>query len=126
MSPPQSRPLDPPTSGYRWVVLAIGASAQGANAMIFLGLPAILPQLREHFRLGLPAVGLLLGSVSLGNMLALIAWGAATDRLGERPVMVVGLVGAAGCLSVLPLCALVTPRWSRVWLCSVPASWVRQ
>ncbi|MFD1151769.1 MFS transporter, partial [Saccharothrix hoggarensis] len=85
---------------YRWVVLAVGAVAQGANAAVFLGLPAITPQLREHFGLSLPQVGLLLGAVNLGTMLTLVAWGAAADRHGERLVMTIGGVGAALCLAL--------------------------
>ncbi|GAA1344971.1 MFS transporter [Saccharothrix algeriensis] len=89
--------------GYRWVVLAVGALAQGTNAAVFLGLPAITPQLREHFDLTLPQVGLLLGAVNLGTMLTLVAWGAVADRRGERLVMAVGGVGAAACLAVAAL-----------------------
>ncbi|SHE53028.1 Sugar phosphate permease [Streptoalloteichus hindustanus] len=79
-------------------MLAVGAAAQGVNAVGFLGLPVLTPQLRDHFRLDLPAVGLLLGAVSLGTVLALVPWGVATDRFGERPVMLVGLLGSAACL----------------------------
>lgn len=85
---------------YRWVVLAVGALAQGTNAAVFLGLPAVTPQLRDHFGLSLPQVGLLLGAVNLGTMLALVPWGAAADRRGERLVMTIGGVGAALCLAL--------------------------
>ncbi|ROP39614.1 MFS transporter [Saccharothrix texasensis] len=86
--------------GYRWVVLAVGAVAQGTNAAVFLGLPAITPQLRAHFGLSLPQVGMLLGAVNLGTMLTLVPWGAAADRRGERLVMAIGGFGAAGCLAL--------------------------
>ncbi|CAL9668375.1 putative MFS-type transporter [Actinosynnema sp. ALI-1.44] len=89
--------------GYRWVVLAVGALAQGTNAAVFLGLPSISPALRAHFDLALPEVGLLLGAVNLGTMLTLVAWGAAADRRGERVVMTIGGVGAAGCLGLAAL-----------------------
>ncbi|MEU7530845.1 MFS transporter [Saccharothrix sp. NPDC042600] len=89
--------------GYRWVVLAVGALAQGTNAAVFLGLPSISPALRAHFGLTLPEVGLLLGAVNLGTMLTLVAWGAAADRRGERVVMTIGGVGAAGCLGLAAL-----------------------
>ncbi|WP_433266303.1 MFS transporter [Actinosynnema sp. CS-041913] len=89
--------------GYRWVVLAVGALAQGTNAAVFLGLPAITPQLREYFDLTLPQVGLLLGAVNLGTMLTLVLWGVAADRRGERLVMTIGGVGAAACLGLAAL-----------------------
>ncbi|MFD7655290.1 MFS transporter [Actinosynnema sp. NPDC059797] len=82
------------------MVLAVGAVAQGANAAVFLGLPAITPQLRDHFDLSLPQVGLLLGAVNLGTMLTLVPWGAAADRRGERLVMAIGGFGAALCLAL--------------------------
>jgi len=85
---------------YRWVVLGVGAVAQGTNAAVFLGLPALTPQLREFFHLSLPQVGLLLGAVNLGTMLTLVSWGALADRRGERVVMTVGGVGAAACLAL--------------------------
>ncbi|WP_434452327.1 MFS transporter [Lentzea sp. E54] len=84
--------------GYRWVVLSVGALAQGTNAAVFLGLPAISPQLQQHFSLTLPQVGLLLGAVNLGTMIALVPWGVVADRRGERLVMTIGGVGAAVCL----------------------------
>ncbi len=85
---------------YRWVVLGVGALAQGTNAAVFLGLPALTPQLRAHFDLTLPQVGLLIGAVNLGTMLTLVTWGALADRRGERLVMTIGGVGAAACLAL--------------------------
>ncbi|WP_045309526.1 MFS transporter [Lentzea aerocolonigenes] len=89
--------------GYRWVVLCIGALAQGTNAAVFLGLPAISPQLQQHFSLTLPQVGLLLGAVNLGTMIALVPWGFFADRRGERLAMTIGGVGAAACLLAVAL-----------------------
>ncbi|MET9631043.1 MFS transporter [Lentzea sp. NPDC006480] len=89
--------------GYRWVVLCIGALAQGTNAAVFLGLPAISPQLQQHFSLTLPQVGLLLGAVNLGTMIALVPWGVFADRRGERLAMTIGGVGAAACLLAVAL-----------------------
>ncbi|WP_312858898.1 MFS transporter [Pseudonocardia xinjiangensis] len=85
--------------GYRWVVLAVGTVAQAATAAYFLGLSAVTPALRDYFGLGLAAVGTLIGAISVGLVLTLIAWGGAADRFGERGVMSVGLVGAAAALA---------------------------
>ncbi|KOV75487.1 MFS transporter [Nocardia sp. NRRL S-836] len=84
--------------GYRWVVLFVGALAQGTNAAVFLGLSAVSPQLRDHFGLTLPQVGLLLGAVNLGTMIALVPWGLFADNRGERLTMTIGGIGAAACL----------------------------
>jgi MFS family permease len=80
---------------YRWVVLGVGTAAQGVTAAYFLGLAAVTPALRAHFGLDLAGVGALIGVISVGLVTTLIAWGAATDRYGERGVMAVGLGGAA-------------------------------
>ena len=40
-------------------------------------------------------MGALIGVTSVGLIATLVAWGAATDRFGERGVMTVGLAGAA-------------------------------
>jgi MFS family permease len=83
---------------YRWVVLAAGTLAQAATAACFLGIAAVTPALREHFGLDLAGVGLLVGAASAGLIPALVPWGLAADRFGERPVMTAGLVGAAAAL----------------------------
>ncbi|MCU1665376.1 MAG: hypothetical protein JWR58_5441 [Pseudonocardia sp.] len=88
---------------YRWVVLAVGTAAQAATATYFLGLAAVTPALRDHFGLGLAAVGTLIGAISVGLVATLIAWGGAADRFGERGVMTVGLVGAAVALGATAL-----------------------
>lgn len=83
---------------YRWVVLAVGAAAQGTTAAYFMGLAAVTPALRAHYDLDLAGVGALLGAISVGLVATMIAWGGAADRFGERGVMTVGLLGSAAAL----------------------------
>ena len=90
-------------SRYRWVVLAVGTAAQAATATHFLGLAVVSPALREHFGLTLAGAGALLGAISVGLVIALIPWGTATDRFGERRVMTIGLFGAAAALGTAAL-----------------------
>ena len=84
-----------PTSGYRWVVLAVGALGAGAFAALRMGLPALSPALRDEYDLTLGQVGLALSAVAVGVMVTLIPWGILTDRVGERPVLGIGLIGTA-------------------------------
>jgi sugar phosphate permease len=108
--------LDPQRSSYGWVVLGIGFLAQASFAAVALGLPAIAPALRSTFDLSLAEIGLLLASLSVGTTLTLIPWGVATDRVGERRVLLVGLGGcgiflgwastAGGLWTVAPLLAV--------------------
>src|SRR4051794_38501943 len=78
----------------RWLMLSLGMAAQAAGSVFMFGLPFLLPQLHAETGLSLGRLGLLVGAPSAGMLLALIAWGAAADRFGERVVMVLGLTGA--------------------------------
>jgi MFS family permease len=66
-------------------------------SLVNFGLPAIGPELQEDFGLGLAGLGAILGAGLLGSGVALIASGAAVDRLGTRAAMLAGtVVGSAG------------------------------
>lgn len=88
------------TSRYRWVILATGAVAAGAFSALRMGLPALGPAIRSEYGLSLGAVGLAFTAVAVGVMLTLLPWGALADRVGERPVMAVGLAGTAVALMI--------------------------
>jgi sugar phosphate permease len=81
--------------GYRWVILTTGAAGAGSFAALRMGLPALGPAVRSEYGLTLGQVGLAFAAVAVGGMLTLVAWGALTDRIGERPVMAAGLAGCA-------------------------------
>jgi sugar phosphate permease len=83
------------TGRYRWVILTTGAVGAGAFAALRMGLPALGPAVRSEYHLTLGQVGLAFAAVAVGGMLTLVAWGALTDRIGERPVMASGLAGCA-------------------------------
>ena len=87
------------TSRYRWVILATGAVGAGAFSALRMGLPSLGPAVRGAYGLSLGEVGLAFAAVTGGGMLTLVPWGALTDRIGERPVMVVGLAGCAAALA---------------------------
>jgi sugar phosphate permease len=90
-------------SRYRWVILVVGAGAQGSAAAFYLGLATIAPALRADYGLSLTGLGLLLAAPLLGLVLTLVRWGQATDRFGERPVMVLALGGCAAVLALVPV-----------------------
>src|SRR2546421_12657599 len=84
----------------RWLMLGLGMAAQAAGTVFLFGLPFLLPELHADTGLPLGRLGLLVGCPSAGMLLALIAWGAAADRYGERLVMTIGLTGAGVLLVV--------------------------
>jgi sugar phosphate permease len=95
-------------SRYRWVVLLVGAFGAGAFSVLRMGLPALTPALRDAYGLTLSQVGLLLSAVAVGVMATLVPWGALADRIGERPVMALGLAGTSAALAG----AALAPGWT--------------
>jgi sugar phosphate permease len=73
------------------VILGAGTLAQATFSAISVGLPALAPALREHYRLSLGETGVVLGAVGIGMLFTLLPWGLLADRLSERIVIVIGL-----------------------------------
>jgi len=74
-----------------WRMLALGVSAQAAGSL-FLSTPAyLIPLLHLDRGMPLAQAGLLAAAPSVGMVMALVAWGAVTDRYGERWVIAGGL-----------------------------------
>jgi len=79
-----------------WRMLALGVSAQAAGSL-FASTPAyLIPLLHLDRGVPLAQAGLLAAAPSLGMVMALVAWGAAADRYGERWVIAGGLALTAG------------------------------
>lgn len=91
------------TARYRWVILGAGSFGAGAFAALRMGLPALGPAVRDAYGLSLSQVGLAFAAVTVGTIVTSVPWGVLTDRIGERPVMALGLAGAAGALMVAAL-----------------------
>ncbi|HEV8460682.1 MAG TPA: MFS transporter [Gaiellaceae bacterium] len=58
-----------------------------------LGVAVMAPQLRREYDLSLGQTGLLISASLVGSLVSLIPWGLATDIVGERIVLFVGLTG---------------------------------
>jgi sugar phosphate permease len=78
----------------RWVVLAAGTFAQATYSAIWFGVAVMAPFLRDEYDLSLAQLGLLISGSLVGSVVSLIPWGLATDRVGERLVL---LLGVGGC-----------------------------
>ncbi len=85
---------------YRWVILGAGTLAQATFSALSVGLPALAPALRSHYRLSLGETGVVLGAVGIGMLFTLLPWGLLADRLSERVVIAIGL-SAAGLALVI-------------------------
>jgi sugar phosphate permease len=73
----------------------------------------LAPALREREHLSLAQTGLLLSSSLVGSLVSLLPWGIATDRFGERVVLVGGL---AVCGAALVAAAFAHGFWPLVGL----------
>ena len=80
---------------YRWVVLGAGTAAQASWSAIWFGIAVLAPALRARYGLSLGETGALLAASLAGSTVSMIPWGILTDRIGERPVLALGL-GACG------------------------------
>lgn len=80
---------------YRWAVLAAGTAATASSAALGIGLPVLVPTLREEYSLSLGQIGVLLAAGWIGTAVTLLPWGLAADRFGERVVLAAGLLVCA-------------------------------
>jgi sugar phosphate permease len=75
----------------RWTMLGASTLAQAAAAVMMHGPAFLIPVLHDREGLSLARAGLVAAAPTLGVMLTLVAWGAVTDRRGERFVLLTGL-----------------------------------
>ena len=71
-------------------MLALGVAAQAAGTLVVSAPALLIPHLLAQ---GMPfaSAGLFAAAPTIGLVLTLIAWGAVTDRVGERVVIAGGL-----------------------------------
>ena len=83
---------------HRWVVLAIGVAAQASFSATFSGLPVAGILLRTAYGLSNAQLGFILGCMALGVTVSELVWGLLTDKLGDRFVLLLGLLSMGGML----------------------------
>ncbi|MCI1014078.1 MFS transporter [Herbaspirillum sp. C7C2] len=105
-------------SPHRWKVLAAGVAANASFAAVFSGIPVTSLVLRSDYQLSNAQLGWVLGLLSLGVALGELPWGLLTDRLGDRKVLLAGLLGCSVALGLLILNALPGHGTAAYgWLC---------
>jgi len=80
-------------------VLAAGSVAQASFSTIAFAVPVLAPALRDQYDLSLTEIGVVVAAEWIGLTLALLPWGFAADRFGERWTLATGLAGCAACLA---------------------------
>jgi MFS family permease len=71
-------------------MLAAGVAAQASTTIVVTTPAFLIPLLHTQRGLSLAEAGLLAAAPNLGLVLTLVAWGAATDRWGERRILILG------------------------------------
>jgi MFS family permease len=112
-------------ASHRWKVLGVGVAANVSLSAAAAGIPTTAVWLRADYRLDNAALGLALGAIGLGVALSELPWGVATDRWGDRPVLLTGLMATA--LALVAMMAVVAPSpasvpgfaWLVVGMCIV-------
>lgn len=89
-----------------WLMLAVGGGAQAAGGLLTSTPAYLIPLLHTERGLSLAEAGLIATAPNVGVLLTLILWGAATDRWGERVILVTGLgVAVAGTVASIAAAA---------------------
>lgn len=88
-------------AGHRWKVLGVGVVANASFSAAAAGIPTTAVWLRSGYHLSTADLGLALGSMGLGVALSELPWGLLTDRWGDRPVLLTGLLGTAAMLAAM-------------------------
>lgn len=109
---PRPTPPGATASGHRWKVLGVGVAANISFSAAAAGIPTTAVWLRADYQLGNAELGLVLGSLGLGVALSELPWGMATDRWGDRRVLLTGLLTTA--VALLAMALFVAPSASSV------------
>jgi sugar phosphate permease len=81
-------------------MLAVAVAAQVGCSLVHQGMPALAPLIQAEWALSRGELGMVVAAVNVGVLLASMGAGDLVDRLGERPLLVVGPLGvAAGTLA---------------------------
>jgi sugar phosphate permease len=84
---------------YRWAVLAAGTAAQASFSTVSFAIAVLAPALRDRYDLSLTEIGVVLAAEWIGLTFALLPWGFAVDRYGERWTLAGGLAACAALLA---------------------------
>ncbi|CDG86008.1 MFS transporter [Janthinobacterium agaricidamnosum] len=92
-----------PAAAHRWKVLGVGVAANASFSAAAAGIPTTAIWLRSGYHLDNAGLGLALGAMGIGVALSELPWGMASDRWGDRPVLLGGLLSTAATLLMMAL-----------------------
>jgi MFS family permease len=104
-----ARPAKVWTASHRWKVLGVGVAANASFSAASAGIPTTAVWLRTGYHLSNAELGMAIGAIGLGVALSELPWGLATDRWGDRPVLLTGLFATAFALLAMALFVVPSP-----------------
>nr|WP_061145300.1 MFS transporter [Caballeronia arvi] len=108
--------------GHRWKVLGVGVAANASFSAAAAGIPTTGVWMRSGYHLSNGELGLVLGALGLGIAISELPWGVLTDRWGDRPVLLTGLLSTAAVLVAMSLFAVpssATLAWLVFAMCAL-------
>jgi MFS family permease len=90
---------------HRWKVLGVGVAANASFSAAAAGIPTTAVWMRSGYHLSNSELGLVLGALGLGVAASELPWGVLTDRWGDRPVLLTGLLSTAAMLVAMSVFA---------------------
>ncbi|KES11773.1 Major Facilitator Superfamily [Snodgrassella alvi SCGC AB-598-O11] len=100
------------SDNHKWKVLFTGAFANTCFTFVIGGVPAASIILRNDYHIPTSVLGLLMGIVGFGIAVSELPWGIATDRFGDRPILIAGLSTTAIALFILAYFARISSHTS--------------
>src|SRR6202012_3398188 len=97
------------TATHRWKVLGVGVAANASFSAASAGIPTTAVWLRTGYHLSNAELGMAIGAIGLGVALSELPWGLATDRWGDRPILLTGLFATAFALLAMALFVVPSP-----------------
>jgi sugar phosphate permease len=94
------------------VILGIGIASQAAFSAAFQGIPTTSTAMQSAYHLSNGTLGIVLSAISLGIALSEVTWGILTDKIGERRILLTGLLSTGVLLAVMA--AAVVPTGTAV------------
>ncbi len=92
-----------PILSYRWVILMIGVLAQITFSVGYAGVAVSGVIMGEDYKFTLEQVGLVLGCMGLGVAISEMVWGILTDKLGDKAVLIAGLLLSGITFSIIAM-----------------------
>ena len=98
---------------HRWKVLGVGFAANACFSVVISGMPATAVMMRDAYGMDTSAVGMALSATGFGIAVSEVPWGVVTDKLGDRRVLLAGLVLTALVLAIMAFS--LGPNHVRSW-----------